>query len=197
MTLMLRIVPLCMYFLSFIPLWIAVVFLDIQSIMSNNKHIMTEIVSIVLIALGTIISWRILGKSFRKAKEKKNNEYRLTQAREMKSVTAEYTLTYVIPLFAFDFTKWDKTVLFLIFFIILGFICYRHNYFILNVFLDLKKYRIFECVYVDTEGNAINGVVISKQRLNSKVGYSLRLYNMNNDYYIDQYEISVEEEHES
>lgn len=43
-------------------------------------------------------------------------------------ITAEYLLSYILPLFAFDFTKWDEVVKFLIFFLTFSYLCIRHGH---------------------------------------------------------------------
>ena len=64
-------------------------------------------------------------------------EYILVSASDEKFITAEFLMTYVLPLFAFDFTKWDGVVLFLFFFLIFGVLVHRHKYFCTNIYLEL------------------------------------------------------------
>lgn len=59
---------------------------------------------------------------------------------------AEYLLSYILPLFAFDFTVWNGVVLFLIFFTILGFLCIKHNYFSVNIILEMAEFRFYNCI---------------------------------------------------
>ena len=56
-------------------------------------------------------------------------EYTIVDAKENKSIITDYMLSYILPLFVFDFTQWDGVVMFLIFFITLGFLCIKHNNF--------------------------------------------------------------------
>ena len=36
----------------------------------------------------------------------------INDAKESKTITAEFLLSYILPLFAFDFTQWDEVVKF-------------------------------------------------------------------------------------
>mgnify|MGYP000320977530 FL=1 len=60
-------------------------------------------------------------------------------------ITAEYLLSYILPLFAFDFTKWDEVVKFLIFFLTFGYLCIKHNSFSVNIVLELLGYKMYDC----------------------------------------------------
>ena len=52
-----------MYYLSFAPLWILVFLTDIFSICDNDKYLVTEYISIVLILLFMVIAlWRMRNK---------------------------------------------------------------------------------------------------------------------------------------
>ena len=184
---MLNLFPWCMYFLSFTPLWIAVAFVNIRSLMSGATHCLTEIISITLIFLGTVFGLIVLHCCLNRAKSEEQPGYVIEKAREQKTTTADFILAYILPLLAFDFTRWDQTVLFLIFFITLGLLCIRHNYLILNVILDLLGYRFYECTYRNIDNREINRVVLSQQRLNAKVGLTIKLFSLNDDYSLDQY----------
>ena len=50
----------CLFYLSFSPLWLSILFVDITSIIENKKNIYSEIVGIVLITLLLLISSAIL-----------------------------------------------------------------------------------------------------------------------------------------
>lgn len=114
----------CMFFLSFFPLWISVLFIDIKSILEGNPNIWTEIISISLILLVSIISLVVLMHELNPRNTSNQQEYRIVSAKEEKTITAEYLLSYILPLFAFDFTLWAEVVLFLVFFLVLHFYLY-------------------------------------------------------------------------
>ena len=90
-----------------------------------------------------------------------------------------------IHLFAFDFTQWDSVVLFLIFFITLGYICVKHNNFSVNILLEILKYNVYDCK-IKTEENdlEIERKIISKTNLSKYRGRIIRIENLNNEYSI-------------
>lgn len=151
-------VSFSMYFLSFVPLWISVLFIDIKSLLEGGGDKWTEIISILGILLGVLISLVILFVKFFSADDEK---YVLTiqKAKESKTITAEFLLSYILPLFAFDFTQWDEVVKFLIFFLIFGYLCIRHNIFSVNIVLELMHYRMYECRLMNTDGKEIKRTV--------------------------------------
>lgn len=104
---------------------------------------------------------------------------------EEKSITAEYLLSYILPLFAFDFTLWNQVVLFLVFFLTLGFLCIRHNYYSVNIVLEAAGYRLFQCSLANSDNVKTDQLMISKQRLNELVGTDIYVLPLNNDYGLD------------
>lgn len=171
-----------MYFTSFIPLWITVLFVDMKSIFENTDNVWTEKISAILICIGCLICvFMPLEKNLSFRSEK----YILNSSKECKTVNSEFLLSYILPLLAFDFTQWDGVVQFLIFFIVLGYLCIRHNYFSVNIVLELKGYKMYECTLTNSDGIKIERTVISKQQLSIKRGYEIELKTINNDILID------------
>lgn len=64
-------VSFSMYFLSFVPLWISVLFIDIKSLLEGGGDKWTEIISILGILLGVLISLVILFVKFFSADDEK------------------------------------------------------------------------------------------------------------------------------
>lgn len=124
-------------------------------------------------------------------------KYELEEASEEKLVTAEFLATFIIPLFAFDFTTWEGMALFGFFFLIFGWLCVHHNYFCTNIMLDVFKYRIYECRLVDGQEIEIERKIISKRNLKLCQGTYIFSKGLNNDYGYDCFEpgdIETEEE---
>ena len=107
---------------------------------------------------------------------------KVISAQEEKTITAEFLLSYILPLFAFDFRTWDGTFLFLIFFIVFGWLCIRHNYFCVNIVLEASKYRFYKCEKENEDGVPSTRVVISRQKLNKYIGQSIKMAGFNNEY---------------
>ena len=173
-----------MYFLSFLPLWITVVFIDAKSLAEGGGNKCTEIIGISLILVGIIISLIILFVKFYGTCDEKYT-YTIETAKESKMITAEFLLAYILPLFAFDFTLWDEVVKFLIFFLIFGFLCIRHSYFSVNIVLELMHYRMYECCLRNDDGIGIEKTVISQERLNMQKGQRVSVKIINNEFFLD------------
>lgn len=171
-----------MFFISFAPLWISVIFLDYMSIYQGNDNIFTEIISISLILLVFLLSLLILIPVFNPHNAKDAHQYQIKTAREEKSVTAEFLLSYILPLFAFDFALWYETVLFLIFFGTFSFLSIRHNHFSVNVVLELMRYRFYVCDLENEDGKNITKTVISQKILSAHIGSTIDLRPINNDF---------------
>lgn len=180
-------VSFSMYFLSFVPLWITVLFIDIKSLVDGGGDKWTEIVGITGILLGLLISSIILFAKFFVTDDEK---YTLTiqEAKESKTITAEFLLSYILPLFAFDFAQWDEVIRFLIFFIILGYLCIRHNNFSVNIILELMHYRMYDCSLMNADGKEVDRTVISKNILSTSKGKDIQVKILNNEYYLDLYD---------
>ena len=174
-----------MFFLSFFPLWVSILFIDIKSIVEKQASIVTEQYSIGVILILFTISLIILMLSFNKKDRNGAQEYIIEDVEEEKTITAEYLLSYILPLFAFDFTVWHQVVLFLVFFSVLAFLCIRHNYFSVNVFLELLGYRFYRCKLQNDDKVTISKVIISKERLLNRKTERILTHPINNEYATD------------
>lgn len=175
------IVSLSMYFLSFVPLWITVLFIDIKSLCDGGYNKCTEIISIILIILGFIITLVVLLLKLHNRNDK-GYTYSIQEAKECKTITAEFLLSYILPLFAFDFTRWDEIVKFLIFFMIFGYLCVRHNSFCVNIILEIMQFKLYECVFINADDKTFKRIAISKKPLTAYIGENVRIKFINNDY---------------
>lgn len=179
------ILSFCMYYLSFTPLWITVLFIDIKSLVEGGDYKKTEITSIVLITIFMVITIIYVLLYLRESSDGFFEKYEIVNAHESKMITAEFLLSYILPLFAFDFCIWDQVIEFLIFFTVLGFLCIRHSYFSVNIILEVMRFKIYECTLKNKDGMCIEKTVISKNSLHLKKGYLMSFKMMNNDVLID------------
>lgn len=172
-----------LFFLSFFPLWISVAFIDIMSVMESDTNLWTEIISLTLIGLGTLISALAIIKQMRQ----KSNCIRPTieKASKQKTVTAEYLLSYILPLFAFDFTKWKQVVLFLIFFITLAFLCLKHRYVYANIILEICGYTCYDCTMINSDGSKFEAVVVSANELTGMLNQRINYVSLGGGYGLD------------
>lgn len=179
-----------MFFLSFLPLWVSVLFLDFKSILEKNPYTYTEKVSIVLIMLTFLVSFLVLKRILNPYDSGGSSVYTIHSASEEKTLTSEFFLSYMLPLFAFDFTLWDQVILFLIFFSVLAYLSIYHNHFSLNILLELMKYRFYHCELVNDDGIIIQKIIISKKLLSSQIGDEIRIRSINNDYSVEVFDLS-------
>lgn len=173
-----------MFFLSFFPLWLSVLFIDITKCIENSLHLWTERIGIGCIILFSIICF-VITKNELKTSFKGFNKQKVISAKEKKTITSEYLLSYILPLFAFNFTLWNEVVLFLIFFFTLGYLCIRHNHFSVNIILEIFGYRVYDCQIVNEDGIQMEYEVISRRKLNACIGEEIPLRALNNDYKLD------------
>lgn len=180
-----RIFSLSLYHTSFLPLWVSICFIDFKSILEKNPNVVTEIVSVSVILITLLISACVLLMGLSGRSREGTTPLTLMSAIEEKSITAEYLLSYILPLFAFDFTQWSQVVLFLIFYLTLGFLCVRHNYFSVNILLEINNFRFYDCKLKNEDGQEIETIIISHRRLNGCVGDVLYTKPINNEYKLD------------
>ena len=172
----------CLYYISFIPLWLSILFVDIKSCAENRNNLWTEKISICCILILALICLVTLFAELRTSNKENTTLAILKQAKEEKTLTAEYLLSYILPLFAFDFTTWDGVVLFLVFFSTLGFLCIKHNYFSVNIVLELAGFKFYTCTLIHEDNIEIESSIISRREVAAKKGDELYLKSLNNEY---------------
>lgn len=171
-----------LFFVSFLPLWISIFFMDLLSISKSTAYKTTEIISMACILIATVISLIIVYRELHNRGKEGARQYTLVVAKEEKLITAEYLCSYILPLLAFDFTLWHQVVLFLVFFSMLFCLCIRHNYYCINIALEIARYRLYRCCLINNDTITTEKLVLSKQRLNDAIGSDLYISALNNDY---------------
>lgn len=179
------IASLCMFFLSFTPLWLSVLFVDVISIMENDECLYTEWISILLIIFLFAISLIVLLISLNTKKRTGIQKYRISSVNEEKTISAEYLLSYILPLFAFDFTIWSQVVLFLIYFLTLGYLCIKHNHLSVNIVLELMNYRFYQCELENEDKLLVAKCIISKEKLLNHKNDIISVRPLNNEFSLD------------
>lgn len=174
-----------LYYISFAPLWLSILFIDIKSCIENSDDLWTEKISIICILAFAVFCLIVLMIELCANNKEGTIPNTLKQAKEEKTITAEYLLSYILPLFAFDFTVWNEVVLFLIFFITLGFLCIRHNYFSVNIVLELANFKFYTCIFENEDGVETEQSVISHRKLTGCIGDIIYLKSLNNEYKLD------------
>lgn len=180
-----KFVSICLYFTSFFPLWISILFIDVKSLSENTNNLWTERISICIILLVSLISLLVLQFTFSEKSKEGSTRVMVKNVKTEKTITSEYILSYIVPLFAFDFTKWDQVVLFLFLFLTLGFLCIRHSYFNVNILLEILNYKLFTCEVEDADKNIMQRKIISNRALNTYKGEYIFLKSLNNEIKLD------------
>ena len=180
-----KILSSCLYHTSFAPLWISILFIDIKSCIENPSNRWTEYISIGCILISCLIALIVLLAALCANGKEGTTPVKIVTATEEKSITAEYLLSYILPLFAFDFTQWSQVILFLIFYLTLGFLCIRHNYFSINIILEIANFRFYTCMVENEDGKNKEQRILSHRRLNGCIGETLYLKSLNNEYKLD------------
>ncbi len=180
-----KLVASCLYFTSFLPLWVSILFIDIKSHLENTENLWTERISIAIILFASLFSLVVLLLAFASNSKEGSTKVMVKNVADNKTITSEYLLSYILPLSAFDFTEWDQVVLFLIFFVTLGFLCIRHNHFSFNIWLEILNYTVFTCELEDEDKNVVQRKIISHRTLNTYKGEYIYLKSLNNEIKLD------------
>lgn len=178
---------IAMFITSFIPLWITILFIDVISIIKKNQYLITEIIGIAVIFVILSMSILIIVLSMKSITLSSYKIYKIEAATQEKGITSEFLLSYVLPLFAFDFTQWDSVVQFLIYFFILAFLCIRNNNVYANLIFECLNYKFYTCDLIwapEPNTPAIQAIVISNSNLCAMKGNTIDVAPLNKPFYI-------------
>ena len=197
-----------MFVTSFLPLWISIFVINIWNICANaldnwNGKIsvcanvidvlvnnVTEFVVLVFICIIAINGMCSIS-NFLKRQNATNNKQtaKIIRAKKANKLSAEFLLTYILPMIAFDFSKLQDITLFVIYFIVLAILCVRNNNVYTNIYLEFKGYKMYEC---DMECAILNkkhvytdSLVISSKDLTVEIGNSIKYWDFENYIYIN------------
>lgn len=177
---------ICMFVTSFIPLWISILFIEVMSLIEKTKYFWSEIIMLVLIIVILPISVFIMAKFLGRKEAESGEPYEIVNAKQEKGLTSEFLLSYILPLFAFNFTEWKSVVLFLIYFLILAFLCIRNDNVYANLVLEKMHYKFYDCklLYKARDINESKQfLVMSKEPLASLKG-TIYITSLNKPFYV-------------
>lgn len=178
---------LAMFITSFIPLWVTIVLKEIISISNNSNDLYTEYISIMAIVLTNIIATLVIAISINDVKKCAYRPYRVINVKQEKGITSEFLLSYVLPLFVFDFTLLIGVIEFLIYFLVLAFLCIRNNNVYANLIFEIRKYKFYDCELQNKLEETVKPVqvmVISKENICAQVGNSIEIVNLNKPFFL-------------
>lgn len=204
-----------MFFTSFLPLWASIIVSDIWMVISEGYKFVKgldtvpisingfvhevfrflgsvpiQLVSILILLLHISVSTHYITKEIKLQESSSNREEGcILRAKRANKLTAEFLLAYILPMIAFDFGSLDNITLFLIYFVVLSFLCVRNSNVYTNIFLEFKGYKMYEC---DIECGVMNKkyiytdcVVISKNNLTQPLPRKIQYFDFENYIYID------------
>lgn len=145
----------------------------------------TERISIALIAIGYTVAIPNMVITLRRIGKEGSEKYTIKEVHEEKTAAMEYLLSFILPMFAFDFTQWDQVVLFLIYFVVVGFLCLKHNLLVANIILEVAEFRFYHIVAIKDNDIRVDRNVITQARLVNMKEEDVYLTPMNDDWYYD------------
>ena len=181
-----KIISLSLFYTSFLPLWISICLIEFLNLYDRSGTLsIISLCSICVIILIFIICMFFILRLVMNSNKEGTSGYNLFSAKEQKTITTDYLLSYILPLVAFDFTKISQIMIFLIFFLMLAFLSVRHNYFSINITLELLGYKFYECDLEDLNKAKLRIYIISKDPLTNKIGKEINIRRINNDYSVE------------
>jgi len=181
-----------MFFLSFAPLWICIVCIDIKSLIDGTDCPYTEWIGLGLIAFIWFISVLVTIKTLKKQTTQNTDEYMVVAAEKDTVSTTAYLLSNALPLLAFDFTQWFDAIQFMILFGFLAILCLLHHRCDSNVCLELVGYRLYKCSLHNQYGDK-DGVTIFIRRKQLNVNDEVVIRKSNDELYIGEYKVPEEQ----
>lgn len=133
--------------LAFLPLWFSVLIACIRGVVIRIQPIGTEIALLVIVpALLVVSGWDVMRVLHNKpSADEIEGGLVVEKCHKQKTVTTEYLLACVLPLYTFDFTNWCSVLQFTT---VIGTIVLLYaKYYELppNVVLELMGYSRFKC----------------------------------------------------
>ena len=134
--------------LSFLPLWASVLIVCIRGVATRNQPIGTEIALLVVVSTLLVVSgWEVM-RDFR-MKNPPADEIEsglvVEKCEKQKTVTTEYLLACVLPLYTFDFTSWCSVLQFATVIGTIILLYAKHYELPPNVVLELCGYSRYKC----------------------------------------------------
>ena len=174
------------FFVSYTSLWISILYVDFMSLFYHKtSNIWAEWIGITLIVLVYIMSIVIMVRTFKSLNKENSEKFRITEVQEQRTAALEYVLTFVLPMFAFEFTEWESCILFVIYFLSLLILCSKHNLLFANMVFEVLNYRFYDVTVQDGNGRSVKRAVISKQHLENMQEENIYLRSMNNGFWFD------------
>ncbi|WP_435358451.1 hypothetical protein [Haloarchaeobius sp. DFWS5] len=156
------------FFSSYVPLYLILAYkhssiqVEIPAVIPVVHHAKVPLVSIFWLLL-TIVSLVILGTVFKIRKSKEPEPKKIQKARSRNDAITNYILVYIFPFVVLDLSQLANWVVFVSFFLVIGFIQIRSNHLFINPVLGIIGYNIYE---VNTEDQQLT--LLINQRIEDR-----------------------------
>lgn len=197
-----------MFFTSFLPLWFSITIFDAWDIICYSlKHIpisplwhenilnlisgiLIEVITICVLLICSAVSIHGINKEINKQEKNPAPTRRtITRAKRANKLSAEFLLAYILPMIAFDYGELKQIVLFIVYFAVLSFLCIRNSNVYINILLEFKGYKMYDC---DVECNKLGNIchytdclVISRSNLTQTLPHEVSYFDFENYIYIE------------
>lgn len=174
------------FFVSYTPLWASILYVDFMSLLYHKTPSRwTEMISITMIVVAYVISIINMIRTLKGMNKENSEKFRITAVQEQKTAALEYVLTFVLPMFAFEFTQWENCILFIIYFSTLLMLCSKHNLLFANMVFEVQNYRLYDVTVQNSHGKPVKREIISKRHLENMKEEDIYLRSMNSGFWFD------------
>lgn len=183
-----RVFRVAMFITSFMPLWLTIIIKNLAALFEGTAVDETVAVT-VMVALGVIYlaASCVMWKKLRAIQCRNPETVHLLYAAREKTLTTEYLLAYILPLFVFDFTNIWELSQFLVYFLVLAYLCIRNGNVYANIALECRGYRCYSCrVFFYSARTDGEITVLSRARLDGMTDCELKLDTLNKPVYLDR-----------
>lgn len=178
---------IAMFITSFLPLWISILFINLVSLFSNSRLSSVEIFTTIVILASNLASSLIIYFSLNSLHKGDYKKYKIIDATLEQGFTTNFLISYILPLFVFNFAEWTDLALFCIYFITLLFLSYKNNNVYANLIFEFMDYKFYSCILTRNagiEGQTISSIILSKNNLSSQIGNTIEIAPLNKPFYI-------------
>ena len=197
-----------MFFTSFLPLWFSIAIFDAWDIACYSlkyipcypqwhknisdfiSGILIEAITICVLIICSAVSIHGINKEIKK-QEKNPAPARGTikRAKRANKLTTEFLLAYILPMIAFDYGELKQIALFIIYFVVLSFLCIRNSNVYTNILLEFKGYKMYDCyIKCNRLGKTCHYsdcLVISRNNLTQTLPHEVKYFDFENYIYIE------------
>lgn len=168
------------FIMSYLPLWIIVCFECIVSVIGKNQSLCTEWLTVWIVVPIVLCSYLVFSAILQGALDERGLRYKIVETKQLKGISSEYLLSYVIPLIAFDFTHWQDMIKFSIIWGFLFLLCW-HFWQMPIACLSMLGFFVSECELETNDGQLVQKVVISRNPLSRIKGEMVMIVDIDNN----------------